>query len=93
MPVWQPLHDELKDRGFTVIAVALDADEAAVREWATQERLTFPVLVDRNHLLAELYGFTNVPASVWIDEDGRIVRPADPPRPVAALGERGCARS
>lgn len=77
MPVWQPLHDELKDRGFTVIAVALDADEAAVREWATQERLTFPVLVDRNHLVAELYGFTNVPASVWIDEDGQIVRPAD----------------
>ena len=48
-----------------------------MREWATQERLTFPVLIDRQHVVAELFGFTNVPASVWIDENGRIVRPAD----------------
>jgi hypothetical protein len=67
----------LQDHGFTVIAVALDPDADAVREWATQERLTFPVLVDRQHIVAELYGFTNVPASVWIDEHGRVVRPAD----------------
>ena len=67
----------MKDHGFTLIGVALDADEPAVREWATQAELTFPVLVDRQQLLSELYGIVNVPASVWIDESGRIVRPAD----------------
>jgi hypothetical protein len=60
-----------------VIAVALDADVEAVREWATVEPLTFPVLIDRDMVVAELFGIVNVPASVWIDEDGRIVRPAD----------------
>lgn len=67
----------MQDTGFTVIAVALDADENAVREWANKEPLTFPVLIDKFHVVADLYGFVNVPAAIWIDENDKIVRPAD----------------
>ena len=57
--------------------MALDADENAVREWATKEQLTMPVLIDKHHIVAELYGFVNVSASIWVDENDKIVRPAD----------------
>lgn len=57
--------------------MALDADETAVCEWATKEQLTMPVLIDKFHIVADLYGIVNVPAAVWIDENDKIVRPAD----------------
>jgi hypothetical protein len=44
-----------------------------VRPWT--EGITFPVLLDPNHLLTELYAISNVPTVIWIDGDDRIVRP------------------
>ncbi|MCP5200290.1 MAG: hypothetical protein H6977_09760 [Gammaproteobacteria bacterium] len=45
--------------------------------WAQQAPPTYPCLIDETHLVAELYGMVNVPQGVWIDEQGRIVRPAE----------------
>jgi tetratricopeptide (TPR) repeat protein len=74
--VWQALFDELQGHGFTVIAVALD-DAQGARPWIEGARPTYPCLLDREHHLADLYGLVNVPQAVWIDEDGRIVRPPE----------------
>ena len=38
---------------------------------------SYPCVIDENHRIAELYGFINVPAGVWIDEEGKLVRPPD----------------
>ena len=53
--------------------MALDENLAAVAPFA--EDITYPVLVDTEHQMSELYAITNVPTVVWIDEDDRIVRP------------------
>ena len=37
----------------------------------------YPCLIDEKHVVAELYDMPNVPMAVWIDETGRIVRPAE----------------
>jgi hypothetical protein len=34
-------------------------------------------VVDETHLISTLYNLTNVPAGVWIDENGIIVRPPE----------------
>jgi hypothetical protein len=75
--VWQALYEELVDRGFVVIAVAMDSREGDSRPWIEAAKPTYPALIDRDHRLAELYGIVNVPQAVWIDEAGRIVRPAE----------------
>jgi hypothetical protein len=41
-------------------------------------RPTYPVLRDEQHVVAQLYDITNVPMAVWVDEQGRIVRPPEP---------------
>jgi len=66
----------MKDHGFTVLAVALDQPETA-RPWIEAAAATYPCLIDRDHHLADLYNMVNVPQAVWIDEEGRIVRPPE----------------
>ena len=75
--MWQALYEELKDRGFIVITVALDKSVEDARPWIEAARPTHPSLIDTRHLVAELYNVVNVPTIVWIDERGRIVRPND----------------
>ena len=75
--MWQALYEELKDRGFVVITVALDRSADDARPWIEDARPTHPSLVDTRHVLADLYNIVNVPTVVWIDEAGRIVRPND----------------
>ena len=97
------MYEELRDRNFVIVSVALDTGGVeAVRKWirppepievpalfqdimawsAQDYRRasvpTYPCLIDEKHVVAELYAITNVPMAVWIDEDGRIVRPAEP---------------
>jgi hypothetical protein len=74
--VWQSLFEDLKDRNFVVVAVAMDEPEAA-RPWIEAAKPTYPCLIDRNHHVADLYNMVNVPQAAWIDEEGRIVRPPE----------------
>ncbi len=75
--MWQALTEEMTDRNFMAIAVAMDSREGDALPWIEAAKLTYPTLIDRDHRLAELYGVVNVPQAIWIDERGRIVRPAE----------------
>jgi hypothetical protein len=75
--VWQALYEELADRNFMIIAVAMDSREGDPLPWIAAARPTYVTLIDREHRLAELYGVVNVPQAIWIDEQGRMVRPAE----------------
>lgn len=78
LPVWQQLYDSLKDHNFMVVAVAQDSRGAeAAGPWIEKARPTYWSLIDRDHLVASLYGMLNVPRALWIDEAGRIVRPPE----------------
>jgi hypothetical protein len=78
LPVWQALYQELGEKGWTPITVAFDnRGREAARPWIEGARVTYPCLIDEHHLVAELYGMVNVPQAVWIDEEGRIVRPTE----------------
>ena len=83
--MWQELRRELYPKGLEIVTVALDTGGAeAARPWIERAKPEHPSLIDRAHIVDELFGIVNVPSGVWIDEAGLIVRPPEtayPQRP------------
>ncbi len=83
--MWQALRNELAPKGFELVTVGLDTlGGDGCRAYIEAAKPQHPSLIDRYHVLADLFGIINIPQSVWIDEKGMIVRPAEaapaPPR-------------
>lgn len=72
MPAMQATYDRLRNDGFVVLAVNELEDEAKVREHIRQYGHTFPVLMDRDNRVANMYGVFGLPVSVFIDEKGVV---------------------
>jgi len=55
----------------------MDAELEAAQPWVDEASPTFVTLIDKNHQLSSRYNMVNVPQAVWIDENGKIVRPTE----------------
>src|SRR5262245_16973891 len=73
MPAMERLYLQQKERGFTMVAISLDASPAAVGPYVTQAGFTFPVALDPRMDLASAYGVRALPASFIIDPGGVVV--------------------
>ncbi len=70
------LYKELRARNFEIISVAQDTGGAkAAGPWINAAKPEYTALVDEQQIITQKYGMVNVPTAVWIDEQGRIVRP------------------
>ncbi len=87
--MWQALHEEVEPLGLTIVTVALDLDPNKARPWIERASPAHPSLIDSAHRIDELFGISNVPMAVWIDETGTLVRPAESasikPSPYASI--------
>lgn len=78
MPGWQVFYHELKNKNFEILSIAQDTGGAKdAGPWITKANPEFTVLIDQDHLVTKLYGLVNVPTGVWINEQGKIVRPGE----------------
>jgi hypothetical protein len=92
LPGWQALRAQLIDQGIEFVTVGLEMGGAEVlRPFIEDAQPEHPSLVDQAHQMDVLFGVTNVPSGIWIDENGVIVRPHEPavPPPVMRLDESG----
>ena len=72
MPAMQATYDRLRGKGFVVLAVNELEDDEKVRAHIREYKHTFPVLMDRENRVANLYGVYGLPVSVFIDEAGVV---------------------
>ena len=72
MPAMQEAYDRLKDKGLVVLAVdeleEIDQVRAHIKEYGH----TFPVLLDPDNDVANLYGVYGLPVTVFIDQRGTV---------------------
>ena len=58
--------------------VSVAEDTGGVKDagqWISAAKPEYTALIDDKHLVTHLYNMVNVPTAVWINEQGRIVRP------------------
>ena len=80
--MWQDVRTQLHPRGVEIVTVGMDtAGPEACRQFIEAADPQHPSLVDVGHLMAERFGVVNIPNGIWIDEDGMVVRPAEPAWP------------
>jgi hypothetical protein len=73
---------ELHPHGLEVVTVGMDtAGAEACRPYIEAAAPEHPSLIDVGHAMAERFGVVNIPNGIWVDEQGIVVRPAEPAFP------------
>lgn len=77
MPSMQTMYDELKGRGFTILAVAAPNPPRETREkienFVADGQYSFPILIDSEYEVNGIYGTGSIPTSWVVDTDGNLV--------------------
>ncbi len=73
------MRTELHPKGLEIVTVSVElSGPEASRPFIAAARPEHPSLLDPTHQVDALFGVVNIPNVVWIDEEGMIVRPAEP---------------
>jgi peroxiredoxin len=69
----EALYQRLKDRGFTILAVNERENAGEVSGFMRENRLTFPVALDKAGSIGYRYGVQAIPTTYILDKRGFIV--------------------
>ena len=73
MPLLDRLHHRYEDTGFAVLGVNVEGEVKPAQEIVDKTNVTFPVLIDEDQKVSEMYNLEAMPSTVVVDRDG-IVR-------------------
>lgn len=74
MPAFEQVYKDYKDQGFEILAVnATNQDTLSnARDFVAQNQLTFPILVDSEGKVSQIYQLRSLPTSFFVDKNGVI---------------------
>ena len=74
MPGMEKLWQKYRDQGFTVVAISNDEGSSKrVETFSRLLNLSFPILLDPEGEVNDLYKISSMPTSFLIDGNGRII--------------------
>ena len=72
MPAMQKVYEQYRDQGFQVLAISLDVQHAQVPAFVEEKGLTYPVMMDRDGTVSDLYQILSLPTTFFVDRSGVI---------------------
>lgn len=75
MTKYKDLYEEFKDKGLKIFAISTDDERtvAKVKPFVKSKKYPFTILLDTNSDVARKYYAQNIPYSVLIDKNGKII--------------------
>ncbi|HKS22745.1 MAG TPA: TlpA disulfide reductase family protein [Thermoanaerobaculia bacterium] len=74
IPELEKMHTKYGRRGFEVVGVSIDESGAeAVKPFVKDQPISYPIALDPSEKIAQVLQTTQLPTSVLIDRDGKIV--------------------
>jgi cytochrome c biogenesis protein CcmG, thiol:disulfide interchange protein DsbE len=74
IPALDKLHAKYQAKGFEVVGVSIDEGEPApVKQFVSEHEMHYPIVLDPDGKLANLFQTTVIPTSVLIDRKGKVV--------------------
>jgi peroxiredoxin len=70
MPHLEALHQRYSSLGFTLLGVNVDKDSGDAAEFLEDTPVTFPILLDPESAVSELYDVIAMPTTVLVDRNG-----------------------
>lgn len=93
MPALERLQREFGAEGLTILAINAREERQAVRRYADDLKLTFPLVLDPGGDIGARYGVIGLPTTFLISRDGRAVALAVGPREWGSLPARAIIRA
>jgi thiol-disulfide isomerase/thioredoxin len=72
MPVLERLYQKYKDRGLVVVGVSVDQEGTNVGAFLKQLKVSFPIVHDKGHDVANRFKPPRMPSSYIVDRNGVV---------------------
>ncbi len=72
MPDLEALYRQFKDQGLVILAIS-DEDTGKVRPFVAQQKVTYPILLDQERKVNELFQIEGIPKTFVYDRAGKLV--------------------
>jgi thiol-disulfide isomerase/thioredoxin len=93
MPVLERLHREHAPQGLAVVGINAREEQEAVRRYARELGLTFPLVLDPGGKINAQYGVVGLPTTFLVGRDGRAVAFGVGPRAWASAPARALIKA
>ncbi len=72
MPDLETLYRQFKDQGLVILAIS-DEDHGKVKPFVTEQKVTYPILLDPGRTVNKLFQIEGIPKTFVYNRDGKLV--------------------